>query len=249
MTSPTIIFSHGAWISPQFFEAIRSRLENLGFPTECPAHPSIGAEPPSKILADDVASFRQALTTLADKGKDLVVVAHSYGGVVVSNAVNGLDKASRTRDSKPGGIIQIVYMGSFALDQGQSLLGALGGSYPPWWRIESDYLYPDNAGNIGFQDLPVEEQNQWRALERHICRAVFEGEVTNEPWTEGIPCAYIVCEQDLAIPPSLQEVFAAKIAGPENTYRLPTSHSPFLSAPDRVRDVLVKIIKGTLASV
>ena len=95
----------------------------------------------------------------------------------------------------------------------------------------------------------MEEQNQWRALERHICRAVIEGEVANEPWMEGIPCAYIICEQDLAIPPALQEVFAAKIAGPENTYRLPTSHSPFLSAPDRVERVLVDIIEKRLARV
>ncbi|PYI11009.1 alpha/beta-hydrolase [Aspergillus sclerotiicarbonarius CBS 121057] len=242
MTSPTIVFSHGAWISPQFFDDIRSRLTDLGFHTECPVHPSIGAEPPSKVLADDVASFREVLVSLADEGKHLIVVAHSYGGVVVSNAVKGLDKASRARDGKSGGIIQVVYMGSFALDRGQSLLGVLGGTYPPWWR--GDYLYPDGAGNIGFQDIPEEEQNRWRALERHICRAVFEGEVNNEPWTDGISCAYIICEQDLAIPPPLQEVFAAKIAGPENTYRLATSHSPFLSAPDKVQEVLVKIING-----
>lgn len=136
MTSPTVIFSHGAWISPQFFETIQSRLNKLGYPTECPAHPSVGAEPPSKVLADDVVSFRHVLTNRADEGKDLIVVAHSYGGVVVSNAVKGLDKASRAKDSKRGGIIQVVYMGSFALDQGQSLLGVLGGSYPPWWRVE-----------------------------------------------------------------------------------------------------------------
>ncbi|RAL00783.1 alpha/beta hydrolase [Aspergillus ibericus CBS 121593] len=244
MTSPTIVFSHGAWISPKFFDDIRSRLNNLGYPTECPAHPSVGAEPPSKVLADDVASFREVLVSLADEGRDLVVVAHSYGGVVVSNAVKGLDKATRARDGKSGGIIQIVYMASFALDRGQSLLGVLGGTYPDCWRVEGNYLYPDGEGNIGYQDLPVEEQAKWGALERHLSLAVIEGEVTNEPWADGIPCSYIICEQDLAIPPPLQEIFAAKIAGPENTYRLPTAHSPFLSAPDRLQEVLVKIVKG-----
>lgn len=66
----------------------------------------------------------------------MVVVAHSYGGVVASSAVEGLSKAARAQAGKPGGVIKVVYLAAFALDKGQSLLGMLGGNYLPWMKVE-----------------------------------------------------------------------------------------------------------------
>ncbi|KAJ5835760.1 hypothetical protein N7447_001786 [Penicillium robsamsonii] len=242
MTNPTFVFSLGAWVVPAVFEATRSRLETLGFASECPAHPSIGAEPPSKTLADDTSSLRNVLTKLADEGRDLVVVGHSYGGVVASSSVEGLDKAARAAEGKTGGVVKVVYLAAFALDKGQSLLGMLGGNYLPWMKVEGDYVLADGTGEVGWQDISVEEQEKWNALASHTSRAVFSGESTYEPWTD-IACAYIVCEQDRALPPPFQELFASKMGGPENTYRLPSSHSPFLSMPDRLAEVLQQIAK------
>lgn len=121
---------------PTVFDAVRTRLEALGFPSECPAHPSIGAEPPSKTLEDDVSSLCSVLTALADEGRDIVVVGHSYGGVVASNAVEGLVKPVRTANGKRGGVVSVVYLAAFALDKGQSLLELLGGNPLPWMKIE-----------------------------------------------------------------------------------------------------------------
>lgn len=136
MTNPTIVFSLGAWVIPAVFDATRSHLEALGFPSECPAHPSIGAEPPTKTLSDDAASLRGVLTKLADEGRDLVVVAHSYGGVVASSSLEGLGKTTRAAEGKTGGVVKVVYLAAFALDKGQSLLGMLGGNYLPWMKVE-----------------------------------------------------------------------------------------------------------------
>lgn len=136
MDKPTFVFSLGAWLTPVVFDTLRGRLDTLGYPSECPAHPSIGAEPPSLTLEDDVASLRRVLTTLADEGKDIVLVAHSYGGVVASTASEGLVKHVRAESGKPGGIVKVVYLAAFALDKGQSLLGMLGGVYLPWMKIE-----------------------------------------------------------------------------------------------------------------
>lgn len=136
MSNPTFIFSLGAWIVPAFYDSTRSRLDALGFPSECPAHPSVGAELPGKTLEDDVSSLRHVLTAFADEGRELVVVAHSYGGVVTSCAVDGLTKSARIKAGKPGGIIKIIYLAAFVLDKGQSLLGMLGGNYLPWMKVE-----------------------------------------------------------------------------------------------------------------
>ncbi|RAH69446.1 alpha/beta hydrolase [Aspergillus aculeatinus CBS 121060] len=226
MNSPVIVFSLGAWITPPFFHALRAQLQDLGFASKCPAHPSIGAEPPSKTLSDDVASLRRLLTNLADGENEIVVVAHSYDGVVASNAVDGLSKTTRAQSGQAGGVVQVIYLAAFALDRGQSLLEMLGGSFLPWMQVEGDYVYIDGSSHIGWQDLPLDEQVQWNTFTHHTSRAVFAGKVTHEPWSSE------------AMPPAFQEGFAAKVAGPENTYRLPASHSPFLSMPIRLADAL-----------
>lgn len=136
MGNPTFVFSLGAWVIPATFDATRSHLDVLGFPSVCPAHPSIGAEPPTKTLSDDVASLREVLVKLADEGQELVVVGHSYGGVVTSCAVEGLSREARAKEGKTGGVIKVVYLAAFAIDKGQSLLGMLGGNYLPWMKVE-----------------------------------------------------------------------------------------------------------------
>lgn len=133
---PTIVFSMGAWLLPPAFSTIQDKLSQRGIPSEVPAHPSIGAEPPNKTLTDDVASFKAVLARLVEEGKDVVVVGHSYGGVVASCAIEGLDKDARKAAGKQGGVIRIVYMAAFALDKGQSLLDMLGGQPLPWMDVD-----------------------------------------------------------------------------------------------------------------
>ncbi len=134
---PTIVFSIGAWLMPPAFTTIQNKLAERGIPSEVPAHPSIGAEPPNKTLSDDVASFRAVLSKLVEEQrKDVVVVGHSYGGVVASCAVEGLAKDARNAAGKEGGVIRIVYMAAFALDKGTSLLDMLGGQPLPWMEID-----------------------------------------------------------------------------------------------------------------
>lgn len=136
MSQPTLVFSLGAWSTPAVFDGVRARLGALGFPSECPTYPSAGAEPPYKSLEDDVSTLRRVLVAFTDQGKDIIIVAHSYGGVVASSAVEGLAKSTRAERGKQGGVIKVVYVAAFALDKGQSLLGLLGGNYLPWMRVE-----------------------------------------------------------------------------------------------------------------
>ncbi|KAL4901294.1 hypothetical protein BDW74DRAFT_187748 [Aspergillus multicolor] len=239
--NPTIIFSIGAWITPPTFDAIRARLSERGIPSETPAHPSIGAEPPNKTLADDVASLRSVLQKLVEvEGKDVVVVGHSYGGVVASCAVEGLAKADREAAGQEGGVSRIAYLAAFALDKGQSLLGMLGGQYLPWMEVNGDFVHCNAGPQAAFHDLALEEQQKWSSKLEHTSRAVFLGASTYEPW-HCIPSTYIFCEEDQALPLQFQEMMAAKL-GPDLTYRLKSSHSPFLSMPDQLADVLEDLV-------
>ncbi|KAL4813974.1 Alpha/beta hydrolase fold-1 [Aspergillus spinulosporus] len=240
-TKPTIVFSIGAWLTPPAFDVLRAKLSERGIPSEAPPHPSMGAEPPNKTLADDIASLSSVLKKPVElEGKDVVVIGHSYGGVVASNAVEVLAKADREAVGQNGGVVRIAYMAAFALDKDQSLLDMLGGQYLPWMDVEGDYVRCNAEAEIAMHDLAPEERQKWSSELVHTSRAVFSGTSTYEPWHR-IPSSYILCEEDLALPLQLQEMMAAKL-GTDLKYRLKSSHSPFLSMPDSLADVLEDLV-------
>ncbi|TGO07296.1 hypothetical protein BTUL_0295g00060 [Botrytis tulipae] len=230
---PTILFVPGAWHFPASFDAVRESLKPLSYPTEAVALPSIGAEPPNKDLSDDAAHTRAAIEKLVKAGKKVVLVTHSYGGVVGSCAVKDLGFAQRKSDGKEGGVINFVYLSAFALPKGVSLLDALGGNPLPWMNFKGGYCYADTPGNIFYHDLSSEDQQKWIAQLSHISSAVFSGKSTHEPWNH-MPCTYIFCEDDKAIPLSVQQGIAASMGSNITTFSIAASHSPFLSAPDKL---------------
>lgn len=133
---PTIVLVPGAWCTPIVYDALRATLTSRDLPSTAIAHPSIGAEPPSKTLTDDVAHLRSELVSMINKGKDIILVLHSYGGVVGSGAVEGLGKAERAQQGKQGGVVMVVYMSAFAIPKGKSLLDMLGGRFLPFMKAE-----------------------------------------------------------------------------------------------------------------
>lgn len=129
---PTILFIPGAWHFPAGFNAVRELLKPLGYPTEAVAHPSIGAEPPNTTLDDDIANTRAEILKLVEAGKKVVVVAHSYGGIVGSSAVEDLGFNQRKAIGKEGGVINFVYMAAFALPKGCSPRYVFRDTVAPW---------------------------------------------------------------------------------------------------------------------
>lgn len=129
---PTIVFTPGAWHGTWAFDTVRDSLEVLGYPTEAVALPSVGNTNASVGVAEDAAALAAELATLTDAGKDVVIVCHSYGGVVASTAVEGYGYADRSAAGLDGGVIMLVYMTAFAAPAQTSLLDALGGEYL-WW--------------------------------------------------------------------------------------------------------------------
>lgn len=73
---------------------------------------------------------------MVDEERDIVVVAHSYGGVVASCAVEGLDVPALRRAGKIGGVIMLAYLSAFVLPKGASLMDGLHGQWLPWQKVE-----------------------------------------------------------------------------------------------------------------
>lgn len=141
-TKPVIYILHGAWHSPAYFVTVKTKLESRGYTVRCPQLPSSGAVPPTKTLYDDADVVRGELEPLIERGQDVVLVMHSYGGVVGTQAAAGLGKAERQRQGQQGGIVALFYACSFMVNLGQSLCSPLGGELAPFIKTEVNLHAP-----------------------------------------------------------------------------------------------------------
>jgi pimeloyl-ACP methyl ester carboxylesterase len=79
----------------------------------------------------DAALVRGQLDQLLEEGKEVVLILHSYGGVVGTEAAAGLGLKARQKNGQTGGVIGLFYMAAFILAKGESLLSMCGGTVPP----------------------------------------------------------------------------------------------------------------------
>ncbi|GAA2950142.1 alpha/beta hydrolase [Streptomyces erythrogriseus] len=194
-------------------EAIESRTVDL---------PSAGGR---EGIAEDVHAIRQALTRIEGP-----VVAHSYGGIPVSQAI-----------AEAPDVVHVVYLAAFQLDVGESLLGSYGA--PPLPGSEEMQAVPDDPVSLFYADVPVSEAEQ--AVERLLPQSTrsFSDVVEQAGW-HLIPSTYIVCERDQALPAERQEALAGRAGA---VHRMMSSHSPFLSVPEELAALLSKVARSTLA--
>ena len=80
------------------------KLEAAGYATTGVSFASVGASKQLQDIGPDVKAIQNVVRPIVDQGKDVLLVVHSYGGVVGGQAVEGLDKASREKEGKQGGI-------------------------------------------------------------------------------------------------------------------------------------------------
>ncbi|KAF2651493.1 alpha/beta-hydrolase [Lophiostoma macrostomum CBS 122681] len=242
-SKPTVLFIHGSWHTPKHFERVISHCENAGYTALCPLQPSVGQIPPIGLL-EDAQCIRSELSRLIDEdGKEVIVVAHSYGGVVATQA---LDKnfaiKERQEEGKHGGILNLVYMCAFILPLGLSLEAALGGSLPPFIPEDGLCIMLDPEGRF-YQDLPEEEQKKWTS-ELIKCPAIAQQTPITQTAYLWHPVTYLFCENDQALPYEMQQMMVqnARETGVQfETESCAAGHSPYLSNPEKVIEVIRKI--------
>ena len=130
----TIVLVQGSFQTPTFYEKLGEGLKASGHPTVHPQLPSCSdpdnPEFPTVTLIDDALAVRLELIRQVEyEGKTVVVVMHSYGGLVGSEAIpEELSYANRQSRQLPGGVIHLFYFCAFMLEEGQSVLSAFGES-------------------------------------------------------------------------------------------------------------------------
>ncbi|KAH6664781.1 Alpha/beta hydrolase fold-1 [Plectosphaerella plurivora] len=244
-TSPVILFTPGAWHGPWAFDTIRKELGGRGLDTGAVTLPSVGSTDPSFGVAEDTAAVRAEIEKLVNEGREIVVVAHSYGGVPSSNAVEGFNLKDRAAAGKKGGVASVIYMTSFAIPAGTSLMDGVGGVYPPWWNVSvPGFLSPMTPLEIFYADVPADiaAAAVSRILPEPLNIATDKSGF--EPWNQGFSVGYIFAEDDQAIPLAAQQGMATQFPAGSFTASLKSSHSPFLSMPKALGDIIEKIAAG-----
>ncbi|KAF2801360.1 alpha/beta-hydrolase [Mytilinidion resinicola] len=245
-TNPTILIVPGSFSPPYFYTPISDSLRAAGYDTYVVSLPSIGRKPgPAPTMLDDAAYIADAVTKVADEGKDILLVAHSYGGIPATQAVKGLAKAQRKQAGKTGGIVRLAYLSALA-----PLIGGTAGTASEGTRLtfstsKGAWMYHDIApsATFNFSDLPEAEGQAWvRKFENHSA-VTFAGELTHPGYAD-VEISWLMCKEDKTIPPSFQQGFIdgiEKATGRKVVVDgIETGHCPNASAPEKVVEWIKK---------
>jgi pimeloyl-ACP methyl ester carboxylesterase len=229
---PTVVLVHGGWADSSGWNAQVATLQRRGYPVIAPANPLRG-------LQSDAAYIRSVLTTIDGP---IVLVGHSYGGAVISNAAVGVPNVKA-----------LVYIAGFAPDAGESLVQLVtmnpGSEIGPATLIPRPYPLPDGGEGIdlyltqdGFRnafagDVPRKIADQMQATQRPFSEEAFAS-LSGEPAWKTIPSWYLVAARDKAIPPATQR-FMAQRAGATTT-EVSASHVPMISQPDATTRLILE---------
>ena len=234
MVGMKVVFLHGALVfdGAWWWERMVGPLAALGLGSRAVELPSCGnsPDPDPAALGDMYADADAVAAALDEEDEPVVLVGHSYGGMVITDVAAGR-----------GDVRHLVYVTS-VMPEGDETLASLGGS-----RAPGPWMDPrPEDGTMGVKAGLVPEAFMQDcdaaaiagALERLTRQrlAVFGQTPRGVAWREK-PSTYVVCAEDRATPPVAQREYARR-AG--KTVELPTGHHPMLSRPDLLARVLAE---------
>jgi pimeloyl-ACP methyl ester carboxylesterase len=224
---PSVVIVHGAFADGSDWAKVVPLLQSEGIKVTV-------VQNPLTSLTDDVAATQRVLN---NQEGDVVLVGHSWGGTVISQA--GADQKVRS----------LVYVAAFAPDAGQATQ-ELGKDYPAPSGVSEIvpdkngflYLTPKGMADDFAQDLPAEQTSVMLATQGPIRAAAFEDRTSVAAWKTK-PSWFVVANEDRMIQPDLQRAFARKIGA--RTTELKASHVPQQSRPAEVAKVIIEAVHQT----
>lgn len=225
-----VVLVHGGFVDGSGWEAVHRALKRSGYSVSV-------VQNPTTSLADDVAVTKRALAAFDSPA---ILVGHSYGGVVITEAGN---------DPKVAGL---VYIAAFAPDSGESVSTLIknpppGAPVPPILPPQDGYLFLDKAKfaasfaadvRPGTAAFMADSQVPW-GLE------ALNGAVSHAAWKTK-PSWYLVATDDRMIPPDAQRAMS-KRAG-STVVEVKGSHAVYVSQPQAVATLIQKAAAGTMVA-
>jgi pimeloyl-ACP methyl ester carboxylesterase len=237
-----MLLVHGAWHGAWCWTALQAELDRRGVPSyavDLPGHGASLLEPGD--LYGDGDHIGAVAERLGERGDgEIVLVGHSYGGAVISQATK-----------RATNIAHLVYLTAFCLDVGEGVLAKTRSMPSVETELGSGTIQflPDGSGSTIIPDRAAPSFYGCCAPEvaaagtARLCMqpmATFTQPVTVAPW-KSIPSTYVRCLRDEAIHISHQDLMAGR-CGSIGT--LDTDHSPFMSAVAETADILEPLARG-----
>ncbi|MFJ7909147.1 alpha/beta fold hydrolase [Kitasatospora sp. NPDC096204] len=233
---PTVVLEHGAFADGSSWDGVIARLRHDGYPVVAAANPLRGP-------ASDAAALRSVVDHI--KGP-VVLVGHSYGGSVISEAAVGEPRVKA-----------LVYVAAFLPAPGESALqltnrfpgSTLPGTLDPVPFTNADgstgtdlYIQQDKFRAQFAADVPADKAALAAASQRPIAQAALEEKATAAAW-QTVPSWDIVTTEDLNIPAAAQRFMADRAHA--HTTEVAASHSVAVSHPGLVAGVVEKAARAT----
>ncbi|OBL02343.1 hypothetical protein A5646_18500 [Mycobacterium sp. 1245499.0] len=221
---PTLAFVHGAFHRSWVWKAVLDQLARRGWRMKTVDLPSVAPEVEPRVGMH--ADAEVISEVLGRTNGPQIVVAHSYGAIPVTQIAHELPQ-----------VRHIIYVAAFQLEVGESLLGSVGGRIPSWFRVDGDSVTARRPLEVFYND--VEPRTAAWAESRLLPStfSAFTDPVTAAAWRY-VPSTYVVCERDQSGPRSWQETMARRA---DRIERLSAGHSPMLSQPGALVDIVEKV--------
>jgi pimeloyl-ACP methyl ester carboxylesterase len=226
LSAPTVVLVHGGFVDGAGWEGVYNILKKDGYDVSV-------VQNPTTSLADDVAATRRAI---ARARGSVVLVGHSYGGAVISEA--GTDPRVKG----------LVYIAAFAPDKGESVDSLIknpppGAPVPPILPPQDGYLLLDKAKFRASFAADVGEAKAAFMADSQVPWGVaaLAGAVTEPAW-KSRPSWYLVATEDKMIPPPAQRQMAARAGA--TVAEAAGSHAIYVSKPEAVAALIAKAAKS-----
>lgn len=235
---PTIILVHGAFAESAGWDGVIDQLLAA-------EHPVIAAPNPLRSIATDAAAVSDLVRTVDGP---VVLVAHSYGGAVISNV-----------DADAGEIVGLVYINGFAPDTGETCF-ALAGKFPGSMlgektlrpvprgdRTTDLYITLDSFHDVFCADVSAAEAARMAVTQRPPTQEALVEPSGESPLWKKVPSWFLIGEHDHVIPPALQH-FMADRAGARRAIEIPgASHAALVSQPDASSQLILEAAESQVA--
>jgi pimeloyl-ACP methyl ester carboxylesterase len=212
----SVVLVHGGFVDGSGWEDVHRILSQDGYQVSVVQHPTVS-------LPQDVAATRMAINA---QEKPVVLVGHSYGGVVITEA--GTDPKVRA----------LVYIAAFAPDAGESVASLIanpppGAPTPPILPPQEGFLFLDRSKFHASFAADVDADKAAFMADSQVPWGVgaLDGAVTEPAWRSK-PSWYLVATDDQMIPPPAQRMMAKRAGA--TTIEAPGSHAIYVSQPRTV---------------
>jgi len=225
---PTVVLVHGAFADGSSWNGVIAKLKKDGYPVIAVANPLRGVKSDGDYVRRIVAGLDQPV----------VLVGHSYGGHVISDAA-----------SPKGNVKALVFVSAFAPEKGESA-AALSGKFPGSTlaptlgvpvSLESGtkdlYIQQDKFHEQFAADVPAKEAALMAAAQRPVTEAALNEPASHEAWKD-IPSWFVYGSADKNIPPKALGWMAERAKSKETVVVQGASHVVMVSHPEKVAKII-----------